>query len=67
MRNRETVLRVSDIISGKLKNLRFMVQRQQPIENFTKELDSAEELLEQLRSYVEMEERSTGEINRQQF
>mgnify|MGYP003660075163 FL=1 len=55
LRNPETVSRLLDKLSGSLKNLKLMVNSQQPVENFIKKIDDTHEVIDQLTSTLERE------------
>lgn len=63
MRYRNIVLDKTTVLDAKLKQLETIVQRQQPVSDFMKTLSDAREIIEDIQSYVEREERSAGEIN----
>jgi hypothetical protein len=45
-----------------LKVLRQVVQRQEPIKSYLDTIDRAEQQLEQIKQYVEMEPRTSNEV-----
>ena len=55
LRNPETVARLLDRMTGSLKNLRLMVKSQQPVEDFIKQIESTEDLIDELTSTLERE------------
>tara|TARA_R110002153_G_scaffold212085_1_gene364623 strand:- start:50 stop:244 length:195 start_codon:yes stop_codon:yes gene_type:complete len=55
LRNPETVARLLDRMTGSMKNLRLMVNSQQPIEDFIKKIESTEDIIDQLTSTLERE------------
>lgn len=63
MRYRNIVLDKTTVLDAKLKQLETIVQRQQPVSDFMKTLSDAREIIEDIQSYIEREERSAGEIN----
>ncbi len=63
MRNRESIVRNLEILEGRLFDLKRIVNRQEPIEEYHKQLDSALELLESIKGYVEDEDLSATELN----
>ena len=55
MKNRNNVLHQLDKINGIANQLNFIVKTQQPIEDYTKLLDTLREVVDQTRSFVENE------------
>ena len=55
MKNRNNVLHQLDKIDGITHQLNFIVKTQQPIEEYTKLLDTLREVVDQTRSFVENE------------
>jgi hypothetical protein len=55
MKNRNNVLHQLDKIDGIANQLNFIVKQQQPIEDYTKLLDTLREVVDQTRSFVENE------------
>jgi hypothetical protein len=55
MKNRNNVLHQLDKIDGIANQLNFIVKTQQPIEDYTKLLDTLREVIDQTRSFVENE------------
>jgi len=55
MKNRNNVLHQLDKIDGIANQLNFVVKTQQPIEDYTKLLDTLREVVDQTRSFVENE------------
>lgn len=64
MRYRNVVLSKTEALDGKLKNLELIVQRQLPVGEFIKTINEAREILEDIQSYIDREERSPGEVNK---
>jgi len=58
MKNRNNVLHQLDKIDGITNQLNFIVKTQQPIEEYTKLLDTLREVVDQTRSFVENEPQS---------
>ena len=58
MKNRNNVLHQLDKIDGIANQLNFIVKSQQPIEEYTKLLDTLREVVDQTRSFVENEPQS---------
>jgi hypothetical protein len=61
MRYRELTTRKIENIEAQLKNLRFMVSRQQPIEEYFNTLDTTEEMLAEVKSLIQQEPLSAEE------
>ena len=55
MKNRNYINKQLDLLEGVLGNLRGIVSKQEPLETYIKGLERAEELLEEIRSYIENE------------
>jgi len=63
MRNRNTVLKKVENIEGKLKQLKFCVQRGAELNEYLDALALAEEELSELKSCIEREPMSAEEMN----
>jgi hypothetical protein len=61
MRYRELTTRKIENIEAQLKNLRFMVSRQQPIEEYFNTIDVTEEMLAEIKSLIQQEPLSADE------
>ena len=55
LRNPETIVRLTNKIQGNLTNLKMMVKSQQPVEDFIKQIEITEDLIDQLTSTLERE------------
>jgi len=55
MKNRDTVLKKLDSIESSLNALRFMVNSQQPVNDFLTKIESTRELVDQIKGYIETE------------
>tara|TARA_R110001606_G_scaffold25486_2_gene82858 strand:- start:354 stop:548 length:195 start_codon:yes stop_codon:yes gene_type:complete len=55
LRNPETVSRLIDRMTGSMKNLKLIVKSQQPVEDFIKQIEISEDLIDQLTSTLERE------------
>ena len=55
LRNPETVARLLDRMTGSMKNLKLIVKSQQPVEDFIKQIEISEDLIDQLTSTLERE------------
>ena len=55
MKNKNNVLHQLDKIDGITNQLNFIVKSQQPIEEYTKLLDTLREVVDQTRGFVEVE------------
>ena len=67
MRYRSTVLDMTVTLDAKLKQLETAVNRQQPVSEFIQVINQAREIVSEVQSYVEREERSAGEINKTNY
>jgi hypothetical protein len=64
MKNRDTVLKKLDSIESSLNALRFMVNSQQPVNDFLTKIESTRELVDQIKGYIETEPIAGTELNR---
>jgi DNA-binding FrmR family transcriptional regulator len=64
MKNRDTVLKKLDSIESSLNALRFMVNSQQPVNDFLVKIESTRELVDQIKGYIETEPIAGTELNR---
>ena len=64
MKNRDTVLRKLDSIESNLNALRFMVNSQQPVNDFLARIESTRELVDHIKGYIETEPIAGTELNR---
>jgi DNA-binding FrmR family transcriptional regulator len=64
MKNRDTVLKKLDSIESSLNALRFMVNSQQPVNDFLIKIESTRELVDQIKGYIETEPIAGTELNR---
>ena len=55
MKNRNNILHQLDKIDGITNQLNFIVKSQQPIEEYTKLLDTLREVVDQTRLYIKTE------------
>ena len=55
MKNRNYINKQLDLLEGVLGNLRGIVSKQEPLETYIKGLERANELVEEIRSYIENE------------
>lgn len=55
MRNKELMFRLLERLEGIKVNLRRIVQTNQPIYEYNKELEKMEDILDQIKSMVEQE------------
>jgi len=62
MRYRDIIINNVDVLESQLKTLRRMVQRGESIKEFVATLDQADERLEKVRSYVQLEPKSPNEV-----
>jgi uncharacterized protein Yka (UPF0111/DUF47 family) len=51
-----------EVLESTLKVLRQVVQRQEPISRYLEMVDKAEQELDQIKQYVEMEPRTSNEV-----
>ena len=62
MRYRDQVINKVEVLESTLKVLRQIVQRQETIKTYLETIERAEEQLNQVRQYVEMEPTTTNEV-----
>jgi DNA-binding protein H-NS len=62
MRYRDQVINKVEVLESTLKVLRQIVQRQEPVKTYLETIERAEEQLNQVRQYVEMEPTTTNEV-----
>lgn len=62
MRYRDQVINKVEVLESTLKVLRQIVQRQEPIKTYLETIERAEEQLNQVRQYVEMEPTTANEV-----
>ena len=55
MKNRNYINKQLALLEGVLGNLRGIVSKQEPLETYLKGLERANELVEEIRSYIENE------------
>ena len=67
MRYRSIVLDMTVTLDAKLKQLETAVNRQQPVRYFLQVIGESKEILSEIQSYIEREERSAGEINKTNY
>jgi hypothetical protein len=63
MRNRELFTRRLEQIEGRLKGLTLMVSRGETVKSFKDEIKNIEEIVDELKGFIEREPMSPGEIN----
>tara|TARA_B110000211_G_scaffold126298_1_gene145395 strand:- start:175 stop:357 length:183 start_codon:yes stop_codon:yes gene_type:complete len=54
-------------LDAKLKQLETAVNRQQPVSEFIQVINQAREIVSEVQSYIEREERSAGEVNKTNY
>lgn len=64
MKNRDTVLKKLDSIESNLNALRFMVNSQQPVNDFLAKIEFTRELVDHVKGYIETEPIVGTELNR---
>jgi hypothetical protein len=67
MRYRSIVLDMTVTLDAKLKQLETAVNRQQPVSEFIQVINQAREIVSEVQSYIEREERSAGEVNKTNY
>ena len=67
MRYRSIVLDMTVTLDAKLKQLETAVNRQQPVNEFIQVINQAREIVSEVQSYIEREERSAGEVNKTNY
>lgn len=64
MRYRNIVTSKIEALEGKMKTLKRMVQRQEPVSDFIKTIEEAEEMIEAIQSTIQREPVTNDEISR---
>lgn len=64
MKNRENINRKLDILEGHLINLKSIVNTQQPVQTYLSLLDKSYDLVNEIKSFIELEPTTPNEINR---
>jgi len=62
MRYRDIIINNVEVLESQLKTLRRMVQRGESIKEFMAVLDQTDERVEKVKSYVQLEPKSSNEI-----
>jgi len=62
MRYRDIIINNVEVLESQLKTLRRMVQRGESIKEFMDVLDQTDERVEKIKSYVQLEPKSSNEI-----
>ena len=62
MRYRDQVINKVEVLESTLKVLRQIVQRQEPVKTYLETIERAEEQLNQVKQYVEMEPTTSNEV-----
>lgn len=63
MRQRDPINRNLDIIDSKAQHLRGLVNTSAPVAQFVKVIEELQDIVDQVRTYVENEPMSPGEMN----
>lgn len=64
MRNRNLISNKLDNLEAKMKTLKFIVSRGEPVQTFMDVISQSEELISELQALIDREDLSPGEINR---
>lgn len=64
MRNRDYIYKKLESLDSTLSTLRHMVSTSQPIDAFIAEIEKGMDTIEEIKSQVENEPQSPGEMNR---
>jgi hypothetical protein len=62
MRYRDQLINKVEVLESTLKVLRQIVQRQEPIKTYLDTIERAEEQLDQVKQYIEMEPTTSNEV-----
>lgn len=65
MRYRNVLLDKTSVIESKLKVLKFVINTQHPIGEYLQTIDEIQTILEEIQSFIENEEKTPGELNRE--
>jgi hypothetical protein len=64
MRNRNLISNKLDNLEAKMKTLKFIVSRGEPIQTFLDVVTQSEELISELQDLIDREDLSPNELNR---
>jgi hypothetical protein len=62
MRYRDIIINQVEVLESQLKTLRRMVQRGESINEFMAVLDQTDERVEKIKSYVQLEPKTSNEV-----
>lgn len=63
MRNRNVIISKIENLEGKMKVLRNIVREARPLEDYIKTIELSEDLIFELKDFIEREPRTPGELN----
>lgn len=64
MRNRNLISNKLDNLEAKMKTLKFIVSRGEPVQTFLDVVTQSEELINELQDLIDREDMSPNELNR---
>lgn len=64
MRNRNLISNKLDNLEAKMKTLKFIVSRGEPVQTFLDVVSQSEELISELQALIDREDLSPNEMNR---
>lgn len=64
MRNRNLISNKLDNLEAKMKTLKFIVSRGEPVQTFLDVVTQSEELISELQDLIDREDMSPNELNR---
>ena len=64
MRNRNLISNKLDNLEAKMKTLKFIVSRGEPVQTFLDVVTQSEELISELQALIDREDLSPNELNR---
>ena len=65
MRNRELIMKKLEHLEIKMNVLRMKVNGSSPVNEYLSEIDNTRDIIEEVKSMIEREPRTTDEINQQ--
>ena len=64
MRNRNLITAKLELLENKMKTLKFITSRNEPLATYNQVISESEELIQELQAIIDREDLSPDEINR---
>jgi hypothetical protein len=64
MRNRNLITAKLELLENKMKTLKFITSRNEPLATYNQVISESEELIQELQAVIDREDLSPDEINR---